>query len=129
MGVHLHPLTPLKSATDHGSQLHATTGFPLLPLITTITTYYGLLATLTTHCTNYGVACETTPRQWPVIFNDPNVAAFIDHAVPLSTYDQSEFTSLRTTFEPTSVHCEERRTNRSDEHKLTPPRDGIHPLV
>ena len=60
------------------------------------------------------------------MFNDLNVAAFID---PLSAYDQPEFTSLRTTFKPTSVHCEERRTNRSDKHKLTPPCDEIRPFV
>ena len=50
------------------------------------------------------------------------------------TYDQPEFTSLRTTFKPTSVHCEERRTNidaRSNKHNSahSSARDGICPFI
>ena len=43
---------------------------------------------------------------------------------PFYTYDQPGDTSLRTTFKPTSVHCEERSTNRTTnptKHELTPP--------
>ena len=46
------------------------------------------------------------------------------------TYDQPEFTSLRTTFKPTSVHCEERRTS-SNKHNYahSSARDGIRLFI
>ena len=75
---------------------YATTGFPLLLNM--------ISAILTTHCTNHAVASRLMCNSYRCF--DPNAAVFIDGLM----------TSL---LSPTSVHCEDRRTNRTTDPKNT----------